>query len=163
VYDTSVCVSRSIGGKYKGWSRAPIHPYHPDYDDVARLGAARLVELPLPPFPVIRLSAGSGIMTRVIGYQWSAIALSRAIRTGDTGYYFHPWEVGPCPPSRGSVLKSRIFHRHMGDWMLRTLDRILTTYSGRTITALDAANRFLSRQTASEVISSELSVMNTDN
>jgi polysaccharide deacetylase family protein (PEP-CTERM system associated) len=144
VYDSSVCVSRSIGGKYKGWSQAPIHPYRPDYDNVARAGGASLVELPLPPFPVIRLSAGSGIMTRVLGYHWSAIALRHALRTGDTGYYFHPWEVGACPPVRGSALKSRLFHRHMGDWMLGTLDRLLTAFSGRTITALEAADRYLS-------------------
>lgn len=144
VYDSSVCVSRSIGGKYKGWSGAPIHPYRPDYENVARAGVASLVELPLPPFPGIGLTAGSGIMTRVLGYHWSAIALRHAIRTGDTGYYFHPWEVGGRPPVRGSALKSRVFHRRTGAWMLAALDRLLTAFSGRTITAHEAALRYLS-------------------
>src|SRR5262245_6968658 len=55
IYDATVAVSRPIAGKYKGWSRAPAHPYHPSYDDIARPGDARLVELPLPAFPVLRL------------------------------------------------------------------------------------------------------------
>jgi peptidoglycan/xylan/chitin deacetylase (PgdA/CDA1 family) len=141
LYDSSVCVSRSIGGKYKGWSRAPIHPYRPDYADVARRGNARLIELPLPPFPVVRLSAGSGIMTRVLGYHWSSIALNAAIRTGDTSYYMHPWEVGTRPPIHGNTLKSRLFLRHTGPWMLNTVDRLLTAYSGRVIPAREAAER----------------------
>ena len=145
VYDTSLCVSRSIGGKYKGWSKAPLHPYHPDYDDIAKVGAASLVELPLPPFPVIRISAGSGIMTRVLGYHWSAIALRQAIRSGDTGYYFHPWECGECPKSGARSLKSRIFHRRMGAWMLNTVDKLLTGFRGRTVTAQEAAQRYLCR------------------
>lgn len=143
VYDTSVCVSRSIGGKYKGWSKASIHPYRPDYKDVARAGEASLVELPLPPFPVIRLSAGSGIMTRVLGYHWSAIALRHAIRSGDTGYYFHPWECGERPKASGGGLKTRIFHRHMGPWMLESVEKILKLFRGRTVTAHQAAMRYL--------------------
>ena len=143
VYDTSVCVSRSIGGKYKGWAKASIHPYRPDYSDVARAGAATLVELPLPPFPVIRLSAGSGIMTRVLGYQWSALALRHAIRTGDTGYYFHPWECHERPAASGGGLKTRIFHRHMGPWMLQSVEKILRLFRGRTATAHEAATRYL--------------------
>jgi peptidoglycan/xylan/chitin deacetylase (PgdA/CDA1 family) len=145
LYDSSVCVSRSIGGKYKGWSRAPIHPYTPDYADIARPGGARLVELPLPPFPGIRLSAGSSITTRVFGYHWSAIALHAAIRTGDTAYYMHPWEVGARPPVDGAGLKSRLFLRRTGPWMLNTVDRLLTAFSGRVISGREAAERITTR------------------
>jgi peptidoglycan/xylan/chitin deacetylase (PgdA/CDA1 family) len=141
MYDSTVCVSRSIGGKYRGWSHAPEHPYRPSYDNVAERGAARLIELPLPTFPVIRLSAGSGIVTRILGYHWTAIALSTAIRRGDTGYYFHPWEVGPRPPSTGSRLKSAIFLRRTGPWMMETVDRLLSRFSGRVLTAREAAER----------------------
>ena len=141
LYDSSVCVSRSIGGKYKGWANAPIHPYHPSYDNVARPGAASLIELPLPPFPGIRVTAGSSIMTRVLGYQWSAIALNTAIRTGDTGYYLHPWECGERLAAQGTTLKARLFLRRTGPWMLAALDRILTTFKGRIVTAREAADR----------------------
>ena len=148
LYDTSVCVSRSIGGKYKGWSKASIHPYRPAYEDVAREGDASLIELPLPPFPVVRLSAGSGIMTRVFGYQWSSLALRHAIRSGDTGYYFHPWECGAPPQSAGTGLKSRLFHRHMGPWMLDAVEKILKRFQGRTVTAHEAALRYVARAAA---------------
>lgn len=141
-YDSSVCVSRPIGGKYKGWANAPVHPYHPSYSDIANTGEAALVELPLPPFPVLRLSAGSGIMTRALGYHWSAIGLATTIRTGDTGFYFHPWEVGPRPPSSGPLWKSALFLRNTGPWMLQAVDRLLTKFAGRVITAGEAAARF---------------------
>ncbi|HEX5473715.1 MAG TPA: polysaccharide deacetylase family protein [Vicinamibacterales bacterium] len=132
-FDASVCVSRPIGGKYKGWAGAPLHPYHPGYDNVAVPGDARLMEVPLPCFPVLRLSAGSGIITRIVGYRWTSIALSSTIRTGHTSYYFHPWEVGVRPRPDGHWLKNRIFLRRTGPWMLRAVDRILTTFADRIV------------------------------
>ena len=83
-YDSTVCVSRPVGGKYRGWAHAPLHPYRPSYNDVARPGGAVLVEVPLPPFPVVRISAGSGITTRILGRTWTLVALRSAIRTGET-------------------------------------------------------------------------------
>jgi peptidoglycan/xylan/chitin deacetylase (PgdA/CDA1 family) len=138
-YDTTVCVSRPIGGKYRGWSRAPHHPYHPSYDDVAQPGNARLMELPLPSFPVVKLSAGSGIMTRVLGFQWTMSTLRYRIRTGDTGFYFHPWEVAPRPAAAGQTWRSALFYRHTGAWMIGAVDRILTRFRGRVITGREAA------------------------
>jgi peptidoglycan/xylan/chitin deacetylase (PgdA/CDA1 family) len=143
IYDTTVCVSRPIGGKYRNFAHAPYHPYHPSYDDIARPGDARLVELPLPSFPVIKISAGSGILTRVIGFQWTMIALRYHIRNGDTGYYFHPWEVATVPAVAGTSWKHALFYRHTGPWMLDAVDRILTHFRGRVVTARAAAERAL--------------------
>ena len=143
LYDTTVCVSRPIGGKYRNWANAPLHPYHPSYDEVARPGDARLVELPLPSFPVIKISAGSGILTRVIGFHWTMIALRHHIRNGDTGYYFHPWEVAEVPAVAGRSWKQAIFYRRTGPWMLDAVDRILTHFQGRIVTARTAADRVL--------------------
>jgi len=138
-YDTTVCVSRPIGGKYKGWANAPHHPYHPSYDDVSKPGDARLVELPLPSFPGIKLSAGSGILTRVIGYHWTMTSLRYRIRSGDTGFYFHPWEVAERPAAAGRTWRGALFYRHTGRWMLGAVDRILTHFRGRVVTAREAA------------------------
>jgi peptidoglycan/xylan/chitin deacetylase (PgdA/CDA1 family) len=143
VYDATVAVSRPLGGKYRGWSHAPIHPYHPSYDDVARPGGARLVELPLPPFPGLRLAAGSGIVTRIFGFHWTAIALRHASRTGTTMFYFHPWEVGRRPDPTGHWLRNSIFLRHTGPWMMRAVERIIEQFDGRVLTARACANRFL--------------------
>jgi peptidoglycan/xylan/chitin deacetylase (PgdA/CDA1 family) len=143
VYDATVSVSRPIGGKYRGWSHAPIHPYRPSYDDVARSGAARLVELPLPPFPVLRLAAGSGILTRICGFSWTSLALRSASRTGTTMFYFHPWEVGPPPRPAGHALKNAIFLRRTGPWMMRAVEKILEQFAGRILTAKACAEKFI--------------------
>jgi peptidoglycan/xylan/chitin deacetylase (PgdA/CDA1 family) len=145
VYDTTVCVSRPLGGKYRGWANAPLHPYHPDYSNVARPGGARLVELPLPPFPVIHISGGSGILTRIVGFHWTMTALRSAIRSGDTGFYFHPWEVGQRPPVDGHWLRNAIFLRRTGRWMLDAVDRIITRYRDRIVTGREAAEGYLER------------------
>lgn len=149
LYDSTVCVSRPLGGKYRGWSHAPQHPYHPDYEAVARLGRAALVELPLPPFPVLRISAGSGILTRIIGFHWTMTALRTAIRTGDTGFYFHPWEIGRRPAVEENTLRNAIFFRRTGPWMLGAVDRILTRFRGRIITAREGARKFLASEAPS--------------
>jgi hypothetical protein len=139
LYDSTVCVSRPIGGKYRNWADAPLHPYRPSYDDVAVPGAANLIELPLPSFPVIKIPAGSSIFTRVLGYHWTMTALRYHIRHGDTGFYFHPWEVGrvPSPAPRG--WRQSLFYRRTGPWMLAALDRLLTHFRGRVVTARQAA------------------------
>jgi hypothetical protein len=141
LYDTTVCVSRPIGGKYRNWAGAPVHPYHPSYDDVAAPGDAKLVELPLPPFPVVRVSAGSGIFTRVIGFHWTMTALRYHIRHGDTGFYFHPWEVGRVPAAAPRGWRQAVFYRRTGAWMLAAVDRILARFRGRVVTARAAAEK----------------------
>jgi hypothetical protein len=103
------------------------------------MGGARLVELPLPAFPILKLAAGSGITTRILGLHWTLIALRRALRAGSTAYYLHPWEIGPAPAREGPWLRRHIFQRHQGPWMLRALQRILDTFDGRFVTAREAA------------------------
>jgi peptidoglycan/xylan/chitin deacetylase (PgdA/CDA1 family) len=138
LYDASVCASRPLGGKYKGWKDAPTTPYHPAYDNVARRGDARLLEVPLPSFPVIRIAAGSSITTRVFGYHWSRIALSSALRAGDTSYYLHPWELGARPRVTGHRLRNAVFLRHTGPWMRAAVERLLGEFAGRFIRGCDA-------------------------
>ena len=140
-YDSTVCVSRPIGGKYKGWSDAPLHPYRTSYEDIAKPGDARLVEVPLPCFPVLRLSAGSGILTRAFGYQWSNIALQSAIRTGHTSYYFHPWEMAAVPPHAQVSFKSRLLYRRTGPWMVDAFQRLLRTFGDRVLPVGECVRR----------------------
>jgi peptidoglycan/xylan/chitin deacetylase (PgdA/CDA1 family) len=139
VYDATVCASRPLGGKYRGWSRAPLHPYHPSYEDVARPGSARLVEVPLPSFPVLRIAAGSGIITRVFGFYWTFFALRAAARRGNTSFYLHPWEIGHRPRTEGHGLRNAVFLRRVGPWMVRSLERLLRHFEGRTLTTLASA------------------------
>ena len=139
VYNATVAVSRPIGGKYTGWTHAPEHPYHPSYDAIGRRGDATLVEIPLPCVPVLRLAAGSGILTRTFGLTWSLVALRRTIRTGDTSYYLHPWEVAARPPIVGSRLRSALFYRRTGPWMLHAIERVLEEFRGRVSPGIEIA------------------------
>ena len=143
-YDSSVAVSRAVGGKYRGWANAPLSPYRPSYDDIAAPGDARIVEVPLPSFPVINIAAGSSIFTRVIGYHWTSVALASRVRTGDTACYVHPWEFARRPQTTGHWLRNRIFLRRMGPWMDRTLNRILGNFAGRIATVGSVAARYSS-------------------
>jgi peptidoglycan/xylan/chitin deacetylase (PgdA/CDA1 family) len=154
LYDSSVCVSRSVGGKYKGWANAPLSPYHPRYDDVAVRGEARIVEVPLPSFPIVNVAAGSSIFTRVIGYHWTSIALRARVRSGDTAYYMHPWEFARRPQTDGHWLRNRIFLRRMGPWMDRSLGRILDTFAGRIATVGSVAARYTALAAAATAIAS---------
>lgn len=139
LYDASVCASRPIGGKYQGWANAPTHPYRPSYDAIGTPGEALLVEVPLPSFPVIKLNAGSSIMTRVVGFHWTYFALKHEIRSGDTSFYLHPWEVGPTPRPQTRNWKTRLFLRHTGSWLHSALERILQRFAGRISTVCDVA------------------------
>jgi peptidoglycan-N-acetylglucosamine deacetylase len=141
-YDSTMCVSRPIGGKYKGWSDAPINPYHPSYCNLAETGDAKLVEVPLPPFPILRISAGSSIFTRILGYQWSRIALRSAMRTGHTAYYLHPWELVATPKSRQSSWKARLLSVRTGPWMIATFRRLLEDFRGRVVPVGECVRQF---------------------
>ena len=39
---------------------------------IGRRADVKLVELPIPSFPCLKIAAGSGVMTRVIGLHWTA-------------------------------------------------------------------------------------------
>ena len=75
--------------------------------------AGDLVEIPLPTFPVLRLPAATGILTRVAGGAGRWWRSADALRTGDAQYYFHPYELGPRP-ELALTLRERLFLRRLG-------------------------------------------------
>jgi peptidoglycan/xylan/chitin deacetylase (PgdA/CDA1 family) len=142
LYDSTVCRSRSICGKYQRWANAPAHPYRPSYEAIERRGTARLIEVPLASFPGLRLPAGSAIVTRIVGYWWTMLALRWRLRTGSTAFYLHPWEICARPPRSGPWLRDAIFVRRTGPWMLRVVERLLCGFEGRVVTAGHLMERF---------------------
>lgn len=125
-YDVSVCTSRSLLGKDFGHRHHADNPYRfrDHFSEPDPQGD--LVEIPLPTFPVLRLPAATGILTRVAGVRWTTVALRHALRTGDAQYYFHPYEMGPRPRI-ALGLRERLFLRRLGGWMEGAVDRILGT------------------------------------
>jgi polysaccharide deacetylase family protein (PEP-CTERM system associated) len=133
-YDSSMFPSRKFMGKY-GYTRAPLHPYTPSRSDIQEMGQSDIVELPVAVFPHIRLVAGSGIFTRVFGYWWTRAALKRLLRTGDTVYYFHPYELMPAPRLQGMGIQQKVFLRNCGKTMRRYLEQLLRDFHGKFVTA----------------------------
>ena len=141
-YDVSVCTSRALLGKDFGHRHVAANPYR------FRDGFSRpdpqgdLVEIPLPTFPLLRLPAATGILTRVAGVRWTTIALRHALKSGDAQYYFHPYELGPRPRIPLG-LRERVFLRRLGPWMERAVERIVVTLRGwgvRFVTAAELAD-----------------------
>jgi len=123
-YDVSVCTSRSLLGKDFGHQHVAVNPYRFGDAFSSPDPAGDLVEIPVPVFPLVRLPAGSGILTRVAGRTWTLAALRHALRSGDTQYYFHPYEVGSRPAIHLS-LRERLFLRRLGPWMEDAVEQIV--------------------------------------
>lgn len=130
-YDSSVTPTRSFMGKFGHSTNAPINPYMLSENDFAIPGKSGLWEFPWPVFPFLGLPSGSGIMSRVAGYVYTITALNHALKTGDSVYYFHPYEIGPSPKVKGLNLRTKIFLRNLGDNYFRMLERVIKRYKGR--------------------------------
>jgi peptidoglycan/xylan/chitin deacetylase (PgdA/CDA1 family) len=128
-YDVSVCTSRALLGKDFGHGHVADNPYRFRDRFSVPDAAGDLVEIPLPTFPVLRLPAATGILTRVAGVRWTTVALRHALRGGDAQYYFHPYELGERPRIPLG-LRERVFLRRLGPWMERAVERIVLTLRG---------------------------------
>ncbi|MDD5673944.1 MAG: polysaccharide deacetylase family protein [Chitinivibrionales bacterium] len=128
-YDSSVCFSRKLFGKFGSLAPPLNNPYHPDVADPFRTGASGFWEIPIPVFPFLRLPAGSGIATRLMGKTWSALALNRALKTGPALYYFHPFDLHYVKGLAKTSINARLFLRNTGEPFRRSLLSLLQTYS----------------------------------
>jgi len=141
-YDASVCTARGLLGKDFGHEHRATSPYR-FRDRFSRPDPqGDMVEIPLPTFPVLRLPAATGILTRVAGRTWTLVALRRALRDGDAQYYFHPYEIGPRPALALS-LRERLFLRRLGPWMERAVEDIVVRMRGwgaRFVTGAELAD-----------------------
>jgi peptidoglycan/xylan/chitin deacetylase (PgdA/CDA1 family) len=130
-YDSSVTPTRSIMGKFGDFTNTPVNPYMLSGNDFALPGNSGLWEFPWPVLPFLKLPSGSGITTRLAGYIYTIIALDHALKTGDSVYYFHPYEIGSRPNVEGLDLRTRVFLRNLGENYYRILERLIKRYNGR--------------------------------
>ena len=130
-YDSSVTSTRPFMGKFGHFTNAPINPYELSETDFATPGKSGLWEFPWPVFPILRLPSGSGIVSRIAGYWYTIASIEHALKTGDTVYYFHPYEIGPYPDIQGLNLRTRIFLRNLGDNYFGMLHMLIKRYQGR--------------------------------
>jgi len=130
-YDSSVTPTRSFMGKFGRFTSAPINPYMVAENNFAEAGKSGLWEFPWPVFPMLKLPSGSGIMSRIAGYQYTIMSLNNALRTGDSVYYFHPYEIGSYPKGIDLNLRTKLFLRNLGDSYFKMLEGMIKTYIGR--------------------------------
>ncbi len=143
-YDSSVTPTRPFMGKFGKFTYAPKNPYQLSYNDFAKKGNSGLWEFPWPVFPVLSLPSGSGIMSRIAGYNYTILSFKNALKTGDTVYYFHPYEIGNPPDIKIPNLKTRIFMRRMGENYFFMLQKIIKRYKGSFICGEELLERNLS-------------------
>jgi peptidoglycan/xylan/chitin deacetylase (PgdA/CDA1 family) len=142
-YDSSVTPTRPLMGKFGKFQNAPHNPYQLSRDDLAVRGDSGLWEFPWPVFPWGRLPAGSGITSRIAGYRYTVSALDAALKTGDSVYYFHPYEIGSRPKIRMNA-KIRLFLRNLGPRYFKMLVRLIERYRGRFVTGRELLEKHTS-------------------
>jgi peptidoglycan/xylan/chitin deacetylase (PgdA/CDA1 family) len=128
LYDSSVCPSRKLMGKFGRSQHLPDAPFRLSPDSF-RPGGGRMIEIPIPVFPYLRLPAATGIATRVFGLGWTILALRHSLRRGDSLYYFHPYELTQPPRIEGLTFYEHLFRRHAGPWMAGAMDTLLSRFS----------------------------------
>jgi len=128
LYDSSVCPSRKLFGKYSGQSSMPQNPY---------LVYERLIELPIPTIPFLRLPGAVSIATRIFGWTWTRITLNSALKTGAAHYYMHPYEFQKTPRLENMSFQERIFWRRTGLYMEESFQKFLAEYKGRIVSSRD--------------------------
>ncbi|MBN1893437.1 polysaccharide deacetylase family protein [bacterium] len=134
-YDSSVCPSRKLFGKFGNQSGSPVNPYRTSRCSLLKRGDSDIVEIPVPVFPFLRLPGAVSISTRMFGWPWTRITLDHALKTGAASYYTHPYEFGGTPLLNRMTLYERFFLRRTGRYMFGTLQRIIRSYGGRICTA----------------------------
>jgi hypothetical protein len=143
LYDSSVCPSRKLMGKFGKHKDFPRVPYRLSADSF-RPGSGKIVEIPIPVFPYLKLPAATGIATRVLGCRWTTLAVKHSLKAGDTIYYFHPYEFTEPLQINGLTLYQRLFCRRAGSWMNQALRRILAEFSKvPKVTCVQVAQSFL--------------------
>ena len=130
-YDSSITPTRPFMGKFGNYASAPINPYQVSKEDFSKPGDSGLWEFPWPVFPYLNLPAGSGIMSRIAGYRYTVVSLDHALKTGDSVYYFHPYEIGSKPNLDTINFKTRVFLKNLGEPYLRMLGKIIKKYKGQ--------------------------------
>lgn len=131
-YDSSVCPSRKLMGKFGRSQSLPEFPYFLS-ENTFEPGNGPLFEIPIPVFPFIKLPAATGIMTRVVGIWWSRFALKYNLERHDALYYFHPYEMVEAPRLKNMTIIQKLHSRRSGAWMKNAVRTILEEFNNRQL------------------------------
>ena len=129
MYDSSICPSVSLTGKFGDYVGYPVYPYATEINSF-KPGDSNFWEFPLPVFPVLRLPGATGIVTRALGKGWTYITLWNVQCRGNIpSYYFHPWELGKVPQRiKLDTFYKKLFTRRTGKWMRKFVKDLVQSY-----------------------------------
>jgi hypothetical protein len=83
---------------------------------------------------------------RIFGFNWTYQAVQYALRSGNSSFYFHPWEMGARPKPLGHRLRNQIFLRHTGRWMSAAIQKIVDRFETRIVPARASAEWLLAQE-----------------
>lgn len=132
-YDSSVCPARSLQGKYKNQAGIQPNPYRVSNKSILKKGDSKLIEIPIPAFPILKVPGAVSIATRIFGWRWTKFTLDSALKTGTACYYIHPYEFNSPPKLFNISFKQKIFMRRMGPSMINLFRTLLKQYQERII------------------------------
>jgi peptidoglycan/xylan/chitin deacetylase (PgdA/CDA1 family) len=151
LYDSSVCPSRPLFGKYQNYQNAPQIPYRPCYDAIDGNGERlmRLWELPVPTLPILKIPACTMISCRTVSLMLAKIALRATLARGYGMFYLHPYELNPGPVLPMSLVKARLFMRRAGPAARKLFSELIDWVGAPFITAAECAKRCGEAETVS--------------
>ncbi len=127
-YDSSICPSRSLKGKFGKFKNYPEIPYKTGVSSFEP-GRTDFYEFPIPVFPFLKIPGATGIATRMFGSWWSTITIMNVARKGVASYYFHPYELSSPPENMTfKTLYQKLFCRRTGEWMFRVVENYVCKY-----------------------------------
>jgi len=129
-YDSSVVPAIKMPGWF-GFSNAPLHPYHPSEENVAKTCQERnFFEVPVAVFPFLRLPAGGGWFLRNIGVTYIKTAIKLLLsKKYPVVLYIHLQDLSLAMPRVDGVP----FHefRNCGRYALKAIENILRNIKAR--------------------------------
>jgi peptidoglycan/xylan/chitin deacetylase (PgdA/CDA1 family) len=120
IYDSSIAPTFVPG--YYGYLSAPLKPYHPSYKSIGKIGACRILEIPVSVNPLVHLPLSAAWM-RNLGYSWVRMGIDMNLRLGNpVVFYIHPRDVVSLPREIGAPWH---VYRNTGNVAVETLDKII--------------------------------------
>ena len=142
LYDSSITPTRKMLGKFGNFQHLKVYPYRSCLNDISKIGEGGVLELPWPVLPVFKLPAGSGITHRIFGDTYNKISHLKALNSGYSSYYFHPYELEKINHGFSKNFKIKVFCKHLGESYFKKMEKFLFENKNYLCNGLDLLEKF---------------------